>query len=102
MLPVSGAEQLHASGAMWLRPMISASGAYSTLLRPGTPTLGRLGQEQVPQSLLARQLLELLHHRRMRVRVAGRHQLLVVHRLGRVDVLVHEREQTLAQLLAAI
>ena len=35
MLPVSGAAQLHASGAMWLRPMISASGAYSTLLSPG-------------------------------------------------------------------
>ena len=27
MFPVSGAAQLHASGAMWLRPMISASGA---------------------------------------------------------------------------
>ena len=27
MFPVSGAEQLHASEAMWLRPMISASGA---------------------------------------------------------------------------
>ncbi len=29
MLPVSGAEQLIASGPMWLRPEISASGAYS-------------------------------------------------------------------------
>ena len=27
MFPVSGAEQLHACEAMWLRPMISASGA---------------------------------------------------------------------------
>jgi hypothetical protein len=27
MLPVSGAEQLHASGAILVRPMISASGA---------------------------------------------------------------------------
>ena len=35
MLPVSGAEQLHASEAMWLRPMISASGAYSRFERPG-------------------------------------------------------------------
>ena len=35
MLPVSGAEQLHASDAMWLRPMISASGAYSALASPG-------------------------------------------------------------------
>ena len=35
MLPVSGAEQLHASLAMTLRPMISANGAYSALVRPG-------------------------------------------------------------------
>lgn len=35
MLPVSGALQLHASEAMWLRPMISASGAYSRFVRPG-------------------------------------------------------------------
>ena len=35
MLPVSGAEQLQDSGPMWLRPMISASGAYSAFFRPG-------------------------------------------------------------------
>jgi len=36
MFPVSGAEQLIASGAMCgLRPVISASGAYSALARPG-------------------------------------------------------------------
>ena len=34
MLPVSGAAQLKASGAIGLRPMISASGAYSRLVRP--------------------------------------------------------------------
>ena len=34
MLPVSGALQLNASGAMNEWPMISASGAYSTLLSP--------------------------------------------------------------------
>ena len=34
MLPVSGAEQLQASLAIVLRPMISASGAYSTFDRP--------------------------------------------------------------------
>jgi hypothetical protein len=35
MLPVSGAEQFIASGAMTgLRPEISASGAYSRLVRP--------------------------------------------------------------------
>ncbi len=34
MFPVSGAEQFMASGARGLRPLISASGAYSTFLRP--------------------------------------------------------------------
>ena len=35
MLPVSGAAQLTVSGPMWLRPVISASVAYSTFVRPG-------------------------------------------------------------------
>jgi hypothetical protein len=39
MLPVSGAEQLQASLAMLLRPMISASGAYSALVSPGPHSL---------------------------------------------------------------
>ncbi len=34
MLPVSGAEQLNTSLAQGTRPMISASGAYSWLVRP--------------------------------------------------------------------
>ena len=34
MFPVSGAEQLKISGANNTRPMISHSGAYSTLVRP--------------------------------------------------------------------
>ena len=34
MLPVSGALQLNASGAIHDRPMISHSGAYSRLVRP--------------------------------------------------------------------
>src|SRR4030095_9173739 len=34
MLPVSGAEQLNASGAIGERPMISHSGAYSRFVRP--------------------------------------------------------------------
>lgn len=35
MWPASGALQVHASEAMWLRPVISASGAYSSLVNPG-------------------------------------------------------------------
>src|SRR5690242_20727906 len=34
MLPVSGAEQLQASGAINDRPMISHNGAYSRFVRP--------------------------------------------------------------------
>jgi hypothetical protein len=34
MLPVSGAEQLNTSEDHGTRPMISASGAYSWLVRP--------------------------------------------------------------------
>ena len=88
---------------MWLRPMISASGAYSTLVRPGRrEPVDVVGEQQVPQPLLARPRLELLHHRRVEVRLAGVDELLVVDRLGRIDVLVHEREQSLAELLAAV
>ena len=39
MLPVSGAEQFAASDAMPLRPMISASGAYSAFFSPGPQSL---------------------------------------------------------------
>ena len=41
MLPVSGALQLNASDAQLMRPMISASGAYSRLVRgvPGSSAL---------------------------------------------------------------
>ena len=43
MLPVSGAEQLNTSGAKCAqRPMISQSGAYSTLVSPApSPLSGR-------------------------------------------------------------
>ena len=50
MFPVSGAEQLSASGAIHgLRPVISASGAYCRLVRPGAVLVDRR-QEQVPQA----------------------------------------------------
>ena len=51
MLPVSGAAQFSAAGARWgLRPVISASGAYWRLVRPGAVLAG---QEEVPQAALA-------------------------------------------------
>ena len=58
-----------ASGAMWLRPVISASGAYSTLVSPG-PYSGS-GWNRFHSPRAARLRLELLHHRRMGVRVAA-------------------------------
>jgi hypothetical protein len=38
----------------------------------------------------------------MEMRIARRKQLLLVDGLGGIDVLVHEREQALAQLSAAV
>ena len=46
--------------------------------------------------------LQLLHDRRLAVGVAGLVQLALVGRLGRVDVLVHERGQALLELGAAL
>ncbi len=99
MLPVSGALQLHASGAMKLRPMISASGAYSRFVRPGAGAGVRV--KEVPQAALSGLDLELLDDRRLEVRVAGLTHLLFVDRLGRVDVRLEEVEQLGLQLLGA-
>ena len=60
MLPVSGAEQLMASLPMMDRPTISASGAYSRLVRPGAAVA--VGHEQVPQPMLAGLRLQVAHH----------------------------------------
>ena len=100
MLPVSGAEQLQASGPIIVRPRISASGAYSSV-RQARPVLG-VGQEQVPEAAPARLLLELLHDRRVHVRGVGRAHVVDVGLLGGVDVLVHEGEQPLLEVLDAL
>ena len=58
MFPVSGALQLHASGASCgLRPMISASGAYS-IGQPRPPLWVRV--EQIPQTPATRLTFEVL------------------------------------------
>src|SRR5690606_37984190 len=49
-----------------------------------------VGQEQVPQPEPLGLGADLLHHRRLGVRVAARLELLLVHALVRVDVLLHE------------
>ena len=63
MLPVSGAWQLIASGAMaGDQPVISATAAYSRFDSPDSSW-----QEQVPQAAPAGLGLQLLQHRRVRV-----------------------------------
>src|SRR4029453_10410543 len=50
MLPVSGAEQLNASGAIGERPMISQSGAYSRFVSPAPRSLSGRKRFQRPRS----------------------------------------------------
>ena len=101
MFPVSGAEQFSASGAIaGLQPVISASGAYSRFDRPGAPS--RVREEQVPEAAGSSFGLELVHHRRVGVRVAGGLDLFAVDGLRRVDAFVHEREEACAQVLDPI
>ena len=85
MLPVSGAWQLIASGAMTGdQPEISATAAYSRLDRPG-----ELRQEEVPQPAPAGLGLQVLEHRAGGVRpVLG--EIAAHADLGREDLLAHE------------
>ena len=50
MFPVSGAEQLNASGAIGERPMISQSGAYSRFVKPAPRSLSGRKRFQSPRS----------------------------------------------------
>ena len=95
MLPVSGAEQLHASGAIGDRPRISHSGAYSRLVSPAPRSLS--GREEVPQSGGAGPILQLLHDGGRLPAVGRRRELLGVYRFVGVDDLVHEIEDAAAQ-----
>jgi hypothetical protein len=99
MLPVSGALQLMASGAISrLRPVISARCAYSRLVRPGL----RMRVEQIPQTLATSLGLEVFEHLRLVVRIARCTHLLVVDALRGIDVLFHEGEETVAVVLSAL
>ena len=51
MFPVSGAEQLNTSGAHQTLPVISASGAYSTLVKPAPYSLSGKNKFHRPSSL---------------------------------------------------
>ena len=99
MLPVSGAEQFVASCDSGDAPISSHSGAYSRVVSPAPSSL--VGEEQVPEATLARLGLELLHDRRMEVRIARRPHLLAVHRVRRIDAVADEVGQPVVQLPGA-
>src|SRR5699024_7523204 len=60
---------------------------------------GMPGQEQVPQTTFARLGLQFTYHGSAGPGVLAFCELLLKHRLGRVDVFVHERQEPLSQLL---
>jgi hypothetical protein len=60
-----------------------------------------VGEKQVPESARARLLLELLHDRRVEVRLAGLLELLAIDRLGGIYPLLHERPQALLEVLGS-
>ena len=99
MLPVSGAEQLKASGARCERPMISHKRRVFEVGEAGA-VLG-MRQEQIPEILGSRLALQLLHDRgglpRIAVAAVSLHLFLEA-RLRRIDVRLHERGQLLLQV----
>ena len=100
MLPVSGAEQLKAIGAIaGLRPISSQSTPYSQLAEPGAVAL--VGHEQVPQALVAGLGADLdqdLAGRACPGATSSSSARIASSSTG-IDVLVHERANPVAQLL---
>ena len=72
--------------------MSSHSGAYSRLVSPAPCSL--VGEEQVPEAARPRLGLQVLHHRRMEVRVARLVDLLRVDGARRVDPSHELRERS--------
>ncbi len=99
MLPVSGAAQLKAIGAAaGLRPISSQSRPYSQLARPGPKRSSGMKRFQRPSPLALSRISTRI------LRVGDARADLGVERLHdlpllRVDVLVHEVEDALAQRL---
>ena len=94
MLPVSGALQLNASGAIHERPMISHSGAYSRLVRPAPSSDS--GRKRFHRPAARAFAL------RSSMTFVGTHDIAAPavgldlggeHRFGRIDVVVHEARQ---------
>ncbi len=102
MLPVSGALQLKTSGAMKLRPISSASGAYSSVERPAPSFASGRNRFHRP-SAFARAFSSSIttgHLPRPPVaRHAGGVDLVAVASLDRFDVLAHEALEALQVVL---
>ena len=100
MLPVSGAEQLNAIGAIaGERPISSQSTPYSQLVRPGPKLVIR--QEQVPEAVGLGSLAQLADD--LRIGDAGAGADLVVERPHRLELhgqhlIVDERPHAVAKL----
>ena len=104
MLPVSGAAQLSASGAIaGLRPVISASGAYCRLVRPAPAGWWARNRFHSPWRRAC--ALQLVDDRRAlpdpAVRL-GLGQLRGEDLLGREHVLVHEGLELCPELLGPV
>ncbi len=89
MLPVSGAEQLSASGPMMERPASSIRGAYSRLVRPApqSPWVMKRFHRPSSRAFACRSRITC----GCSCGLAAPGDLRVVDRLGGEDVLVHER-----------
>ena len=95
MFPVSGAAQLIASGAIsMLRPVISASGAYSRFVSPGPCASSGRKRFHRPSARAPVFSSSTTGGHDVRVALAP---LARVDRLGGVDVLVHEARELLLQ-----
>ena len=97
MLPVSGAEQLVASGAIGLRPMISRSGAYSRFVRPAPKR--SFGRNRFQRPRLRASTFSSSITGGWKCGSPESATWLPVDLLVRIDVVVHELEQLLLQLL---
>ena len=100
MLPVSGALQLNASGAIHERPMISHSGAYSRLVSPAPRSDSGRNRFHSPAArafAFSSSITFVGTH--AIAALAVRLDLGGEHRLRRIDVLVHEARDARGQIL---
>ena len=91
MFPVSGAEQLIASGAIWGLPPCDF-GKWRILENIQATTAFGVGKKEIPESPASSLLLQRFKNARMVMWITGRFYLLAIYLLGRVNLGVHELE----------